>query len=62
MPVITFIQYDGTEQQVDAEIGASIMQTAIPCRQCLLSMSRKRSCLACALIKKTVRDWRAKYR
>ena len=29
MPVITFIQYDGTEQQVDAEIGASIMQTAM---------------------------------
>ena len=30
MPVITFIQYDGTEQQVDAEIGASIMQTRYP--------------------------------
>lgn len=29
MPVITFIQYDGTEQQVDAEIGTSIMQTAM---------------------------------
>ncbi len=29
MPVITFIQYDGTEQQVDADNNISIMQTAM---------------------------------
>lgn len=29
MPVITFIEFDGTEHQVDAEPGMSVMQTAM---------------------------------
>lgn len=29
MPVITFIEFDGTEHQVDADPGMSVMQTAM---------------------------------
>ena len=29
MTVVTFIEFDGTEHQVDAEVGASIMETAM---------------------------------
>lgn len=29
MTVVTFIEFDGTEHQVDAEAGASIMETAM---------------------------------
>lgn len=29
MPVITFIEFDGTEHQVDADPGMSIMETAM---------------------------------
>ena len=29
MPVITFIEFDGTEHQVDAEAGMSVMETAM---------------------------------
>ena len=29
MPVITFIEFDGTEHQVDADAGVSIMETAL---------------------------------
>ena len=29
MPVITFIEFDGTEHQVDADAGVSVMETAL---------------------------------
>lgn len=29
MPKITYIEHDGTERQVDAEVGKSVMQTAV---------------------------------
>ena len=29
MPTITFIEHDGTEHQVDAEVGKSVMQVAL---------------------------------